>query len=406
LTLEKSGQYSAGTLRRSSHRPPRPREAVSIDITVPVDPARLEQMLQLHERVLLGSFDAAALEDRICQSTALVLGAAGARLVRLATDDRVHGCGAWGDPFAASDDEAVRRAVAECRPLVHADAPEANVLTLPLAAEHGSFAMQLRPSAGNLFTLEHVGLARYAATLAAVALKHARERHAGPATAGATEILASLSHDLRQPLNVMLGYTQLLIDDTYGPCSTEQREVLGTIERHARELHTVLSGALDLVRMEAQPASVGGDPFPVAEVLRELCTGSLAHRAGHDVALTWHVDAATPPLRSDRFRIRQVLQNLIDNALRHTEHGEVAVTAAPHERSVRLQVSDTGSGIAADDLPHVFVPFRTGSQGRTGSGLGLYIVKRFCESLGGSVSVTSTVGSGTRFTIDLPSARP
>jgi two-component system sensor histidine kinase BaeS len=99
-----------------------------------------------------------------------------------------------------------------------------------------------------------------------------------------------------------------------------------------------------------------------------------------------------------------VLQNLIDNALRHTERGEVAVTAAPHERSVRLQVSDTGSGIAAADLPHVFVPFRTGSMGRTGSGLGLYIVKRFCESLGGTVSVTSTVGSGTRFTIDLPSA--
>lgn len=377
---------------------------MSTDVTVPVDPARLEQLLQLHERWLLGSFDTAALEDRICQSTALVLGAAGARLVRLASDDRVKECGDWGEPFAASDDDAVRRAVGERRPLLEANAPGPNVLTLPIFAEHGAFAMQLRPSPAREFTLESVGLARYAAALAAVALRHARERHAMPATSSATEILATLSHDLRQPLNVMLGYTQLLIDDTYGPCNVEQREVLGTIERHARELHMVLSGALDLVRMEAQQAPAKPEPIVVAEVLRELCTGSLAHRAGNEVALTWHVDAATPPLRSDRFRVRQVLQNLIDNALRHTERGEVAVTAAPHQRSVRLQVSDTGSGIAAVDLPHVFVPFRTGSMGRTGSGLGLYIVKRFCESLGGTVSVTSTVGSGTRFTIDLPSA--
>jgi signal transduction histidine kinase len=204
----------------------------------------------------------------------------------------------------------------------------------------------------------------------------------------------------------MLGYTQLLIDDTYGPCTGAQREVLTTIERHARELHTVLTGALELVRLERQADRAVVEPFTAGEVMRELCTGSLAHRAAHDVALTWHADPATPILHTDRFRVRQVLQNLIDNALRHTERGEVAVTAAPHEQRVRLQVSDTGTGIATEDLPYVFDPFRTGSRGRTGSGLGLYIVKRFCEALGGEVSVASTLGSGTRFTVDLPPQAP
>jgi signal transduction histidine kinase len=235
-------------------------------------------------------------------------------------------------------------------------------------------------------------------------LKHAHDRGGAGTASGPVEVLASLSHDLRQPLNVMLGYTQLLIDDTYGACTSEQREVLTTIERHARELYAVLTGALDLVRLERQAGQTLAEPFTAADVIEELCTGSLAHRAGPDVTLVWNVDPATPPLRSDRFRVRQILQNLVDNALRHTERGEVAVSATPYRGGVRLEVRDTGGGIAPDDLPHVFAPFRTGTRGRTGSGLGLYIVKRFTEALGGEVSVTSTVGAGTCFTIDLPPA--
>jgi signal transduction histidine kinase len=388
---------------------------VSTQATLPLDPARLEQLLQMQERLLLGAVDDAALGDRLCQGTALVVGAASVRLLAPLAAGGVTLRGSYasarhsdnGRELDATDVALVRRALAERRPVVAIDDTGGSVLTLPLDVASDPLAMQLRPLDGNGFALEWVSLARCAAALAAVALKRAHEPAAVPKDPQATEVLASLSHDLRQPLNVMLGYTQLLIDDTYGPCNPEQREVLTTIERHARELHVVLTGALELVRLENQPvATTASEPFAVEDVLRELCTGSLKHRATHDVALTWHVAAATPPLRSDRFRLRQVLQNLLDNALRHTERGEVAVTAAPHDGQVRLQVSDTGTGIAADDLPHVFTPFHTGSRGRTGSGLGLYIVKRFCESLGGQITVASTVGAGTRFTIDVPTHIP
>jgi signal transduction histidine kinase len=380
---------------------------VSTEPTFPVDTTRLDQLLQLQERLLTGAIDEATLGDRLCQGTAVALGASGVRLVHLQVDDTLEVRGAYGTPFSPSDDVIVRQVFAEHRPVLGDAEHEYRMLTMPIDLEGALLAMQLRPRNGGSFGIEHVGLARYAASLVAVALRHARTRRMeASGNPGASEVLVTLSHDLRQPLNVMIGYTQLLLEDTYGPCSDEQREVLTTIDRHARELHGMLTGALDLVRLERQAGAATAEPFAVSEVLRELCTGSLAHRATDAVALTWHADPATPTLQSDRFRVRQVLQNLIDNALRHTERGEVAVTAAPHDRLVRLQVRDTGSGIAADDLPHVFAPFRTGSRGRTGSGLGLYIVKRFCESLGGQVSVDSTVGTGTRFTVDLPTHAP
>ena len=379
---------------------------VSTEAIPPVDPTRLEQLLHVQERLLIGTVDQASVADRLCQSTALVLGASGARITAL-VDDIVETRGAYGVPFATTDDDAVRRALREHRPVLGDAMHETGMLTLPIVTGDGVFAMQLRPWIGGAFGLEQLGLARYAASLAAVALTRARDHH-GPASANgsAPEILASLSHDLRQPLNVMLGYTQLLIDDTYGACTSEQREVLSRIERHARELHDVLSGALDLVRLERQADCAVAEPFTAREILEELCTGSLAHRTHNDVALVWRADAATPPFRSDRFRVRQLLQNLIDNALRHTDHGEVSVTAEPHAGRVRFTVADTGIGIAPEDLPHVFAPFRTGSRGTTGTGLGLYIVRRFCDALGGTIGITSTVGSGTRFTVDLPLEAP
>ena len=135
----------------------------------------------------------------------------------------------------------------------------------------------------------------------------------------------------------------------------------------------------------------------------ELKNGSLATRAASGVDLAWEVEPELPTLKSDRFRVRQILQNLVDNALRFTAHGTVCVSAARANGGVRLTVSDTGPGIAATDLPHLFELFRPGAAAYgTSTGCGLYLVKRFSESLGGRIRVQSTPGEGTRFTIDLP----
>jgi signal transduction histidine kinase len=245
------------------------------------------------------------------------------------------------------------------------------------------------------FGLEHVALAATPRSLVAVAVRPGR----GSADREATSShglgrAGDASHDLRQPLNVMLGYAQLLLDRHLRPMlpASSARSV-GTIERHARELLRLLTGALDLVRSSARrtpPSSSLRGP----EVLRELCTGSLADRAPGAVALRLARGSDDPDApEPTAFAWRQVLQNLIDNALSpHRARRGRRRPPAPHDRGVALQVSDTGSGIAPTTCPRL----RAASDrqpGRTGSGLGLYIVKRFCESLGGEVSVASTLGT-------------
>jgi signal transduction histidine kinase len=314
-----------------------------------------------------------------------------------------HGTG----DFTAASADALRAMLAERRPALHRTARDGrDLLTIPLAVGEVPLFLQLAGAAGTPVGVEQIALARYAGSLATVALRQAGVRESlERADHAKSEVLVAMSHDLRTPLNVLIGYTRLLIEDSYGPCTPDQRAVLTTIEQHALELLSLLSGALDLARIDVE-RDPRREEFTLAEVLHELCTGSLSHRVANGVRLAWYVDPATPTMRSDRFRVRQILQNLVDNALRFTERGEVAVAAAPHAGGVRLTVSDTGAGIAAGNLPHLFEIFRPGGAagGRAGTGCGLYLVKRFSESLGGRVAVDSTVGVGTRFTVDLPVA--
>src|SRR6185295_2691221 len=102
-----------------------------------------------------------------------------------------------------------------------------------------------------------------------------------------SEMLVALSHDLRTPLNVVIGYTRLLLEEAYGPCNGDQLEVLTSVERYAGELLSLVSNALDLARLELGPGE-RQEEFALADVLRELCTGSLSRRVADGVALTWH----------------------------------------------------------------------------------------------------------------------
>jgi signal transduction histidine kinase len=371
------------------------------------DASKLEQALRLQQSLLLGS-PVGDLAGRLCQSAALLVGAVAARLVTVDPDDAVAPLASYGNAdFAALPAEALRRAGREGRPAILDAGPEHAMLSIPLDGADPAIVLQIVGAPGRPFSAEQIALARYAGTLAAIALRQAGSRERlERADHTKSEILVAVSHDLRTPLNVMIGYTRLLIEEAYGPCPPEQQQVLATIERHALELLSLLSGALDLMRIDLERGGPRHDEFSLADVLGELCTGALAARVAAGVHLAWHVDPEVPPMRSDRFRVRQIVQNLVENALRFTDQGEVAIDAHPHAGGVRLTVSDTGPGIHGADLPHLFEIFRPGAARaeRSSTGCGLYLVKRFSESLGGHVGVESALGRGTRFTVDLPLA--
>lgn len=374
------------------------------------DPARLAQILALQERLLLDEREPGVLGTLVCQRAALSLGAAAARLVALAGDDTIGVVAEYGVrlPFPAYAAADLRRACTEGRPVVDTGGgADAALLTVPVDTGNGPVGLQLLEGEARRFGTDDVALARYAASLAGIALRLAGDRAARGHGATDTDALIVLSHDLRQPLSVLLGYTRLMLENAYGGFTDEQRTILGTLERHAAEMHVLLNGALDLAQRERQD-DVDVVEFSFPALLEEVCGGSLVHQVASGVELIWETDPSVDVVRSDRFRVRQIAQNLLDNALRFTSAGSVTIAATRRNGVVELSVTDTGTGMTPADLASVFTPFRPGrdaAPARRGRGCGLYLVKRFAESLGGHVTVASDLGVGTRFVVALPESR-
>jgi two-component system sensor histidine kinase ChiS len=226
-----------------------------------------------------------------------------------------------------------------------------------------------------------------------------------------SEFLATVSHELRTPLNVILGYLEMLADGASGPLTDAQREMLDVIARYSKLQLGLITNVLDFSRLSSGRISFHVERFELGALLEEIrmLAGSRL-RAG--VTLTVDAAPGLSELETDRVKLQEVVRNLVDNALKFTERGRVAVTARPAEdvRRVVIEVADTGRGIAADELTSIFEPFRqVGDQHfrhSTGVGLGLSIVKQLVEALGGTVSVTSAPGAGSRFRVEVPYALP
>jgi len=221
------------------------------------------------------------------------------------------------------------------------------------------------------------------------------------------EFLGVMSHELRTPLNVIAGYTKIVQDGVLGEINAEQVNALDKVTRHSNELLVMVNSIMDATKIEAGGVSVECDELPLPEFLDELKL-LYEYPLGKDLILRWEYASNLPVIRTDRDKLKHILQNLINNALKFTEVGHVTITAphVPGLNGVELSVADTGIGIAPHDLPLVFEKFlqldasRTRSQG--GVGLGLHIVKTFSQVLGGTVTVTSQPGEGTTFTVTLP----
>jgi PAS domain S-box-containing protein len=233
------------------------------------------------------------------------------------------------------------------------------------------------------------------------------------------EFLANMSHELRTPLNAILGTTESLQDGIYGEMSGNQVEALSTVEQSSTHLLSLINEILDLARIESGQI----DLEPSAVNLAPLCESSLSYvrqlAEKKGIALSLEMPAQLPPVHADERRIRQVLINLLNNAVKFTPEGDgqvrliaefvegTEVTVGRSTRDeVRVTVTDTGVGIADDDLPKLFRPFMQVDSALNrqyeGTGLGLALVKRIVEQHGGSVGVQSAVGQGSSFSFTLP----
>jgi CheY-like chemotaxis protein len=216
--------------------------------------------------------------------------------------------------------------------------------------------------------------------------------------------LANMSHELRTPLNSILGYTQLLLRGAGQ--NEDQRHKLKTVLSSGEHLLEMINEVLDLSKIEADTVTVSLHPLQLRPFLR-LLVDEFQLRAGQkQLGFTFSIDGTIPNgIGTDPVRLRQVLYNLIGNAIKFTDTGEVSVRVQRILDQIRFEIRDTGKGIPEKDLPNLFKPFYQASnndRASQGVGLGLYISKRIIGLLGGTLQVRSAIGSGSTFWFDLP----
>ena len=220
-----------------------------------------------------------------------------------------------------------------------------------------------------------------------------------------SEFVSTMSHELRTPLNVILGYAEMACD--VGLPEDEQHECMGRIVTAGRELLDLIESTLEIGRIESASDQVRIEPVALVDFWTELGDACSRLPRRETDELRWG-PAARLQIATDPRKLTVIVRNLVGNALKFTERGAVEVDVLAGDRQLVLRVADSGIGIRADDHQVIFEMFRQadGSDSRRygGTGLGLYICKRFVEQLGGTITVASTPGKGSVFTVTLPSA--
>jgi signal transduction histidine kinase/HAMP domain-containing protein len=221
------------------------------------------------------------------------------------------------------------------------------------------------------------------------------------------EFLGVMSHELRTPLNVIKGYAEVTKEKTFGELTAEQEYALEKISSHATDLSHMINGILQVTTIEANTVKLEWRELNPCDLLDEL-QSDYRVRANKELCILWDYPAYLPLLTTDDEKLRAILQNLVNNALKFTEKGTISISAhhAVGTQTMEFKVSDTGPGIAHDKLPLIFDMFRQADSSATrkhdGVGLGLYIVKKFVDLLGGQISVQSELGEGSIFVVSFP----
>lgn len=222
------------------------------------------------------------------------------------------------------------------------------------------------------------------------------------------ELLNVMSHELRTPLNIIMGYTQMLSERTLGEINQEQEKALKHIISRASDLLNMVNSILEVTKLESERIQIERREVSLADFLDKL---RLGYNVPPDKELTvnWDYPSDLPPIYTDTEKLMRILQNLISNAIKFTKEGHVTISARylPETKKVEFEVADTGTGIPKEELPFIFERFRQLDSSETralgGVGLGLSIVKRFTEILGGTLEVNSEPGKGSTFSVTIPS---
>ena len=234
---------------------------------------------------------------------------------------------------------------------------------------------------------------------------HERLEKAGRVKA---EFLATMTHELRTPINIVMGNLDILLWGFLGELNNRQKESLKTAMRNSGEALNLITSLLDLSRIEAGQVVVRVEEFSLEDVWKELEMLFHTGLSGKEVELCWQAKTPLPGLKTDKIKIKEILSNIVLNAVKFTDRGtiEVSVSSVEGGEQIEIEVKDTGVGIPEDFLPFIFEPFRQaeGSFTRShgGVGLGLSIAKRLLNLLHGRVEVESEVGKGSTFRITIP----
>jgi signal transduction histidine kinase len=334
------------------------------------------------------------------------------------------------NPFSAGRGSVTGRAVLEGK-TVHVpdvlDDPEYSffegqkvggyrtVLAVPLMREGTAIgSLVLARSVARPFTDKQIELVTTFADQAAIAIENVRlfdeiqekSRQLEEASQHKSQFLANMSHELRTPLNAILGYTELMADGAYGEPSEKMLGILKRLESNGKHLLGLINDVLDLSKIEAGQLVLELSDYSVQDIAQTV--RSTLEPLAADKKLAFKVEVATglPPGRGDGRRLTQVLINLVGNAIKFTDAGEVAIKAEAHNGSFHVFVRDTGPGISAADQAKLFQEFQQADNAITkkkgGTGLGLAISKRIIEMHGGRIWVESQVGQGSTFSFTVP----
>jgi signal transduction histidine kinase len=224
------------------------------------------------------------------------------------------------------------------------------------------------------------------------------------------EFLRLISTELKTPLNVLLGYTDMFHDGLLGTLTPIQEKAIETLARQSRELQKLIDGVLQVSHLEAETLRADMVEINLWEFLSEIRADCELPQQ-EDRNIVWDCPTDLPAIQGDRGKLKVILANLIDNAVRATERGTITVSLRylSARKALEIKVADTGSGIPAAELSAIFERFYQ-AQGapaaphRGGFGLGLYVVKKYAEFLGGTVQVESRAGNGTTFTLRIPAS--